>query len=726
MDNLELLAPAGSYETMLAAFHGGADAVYIGASRFGARAYADNPDEAQLLSAIDYAHLHGKKLFITVNTLLKEQELEKELDSLIAPLYHQGVDGIIVQDPGVLYFLHHRYPDLPLHASTQMAVSGADTANRLWQDGISRVVMPRELSLEEIRSIHQACPDLEIEAFVHGALCYCYSGQCLFSSLAGGRSGNRGRCAQPCRMPYTLERHGKVLAREAYLLSLKDLNTIDLLPEIIESGVTSLKIEGRMKKPVYTAGVVEIYRKYLDLYRSQGTEGYRVDAADREALLHLFNRSGFTQGYYKAHNRSDMITRKKPEFRIEDEALTEHITQKHLNKLLQEPCKGRFRMQRELPLSLTVFWDTFSHTAQGPVPQTAMNQGLTSQRVEEQLKKTGQSPYLFQSLHMEMEEGLFVPMGQINALRREALDGLAKQVCTSFRRQEMKSAWEEKKQENHMPAGTLPWTFSASVMTKEQLEAVLDAPEVMRIYLAEGAFSLHQLEEAVESIHQKGKLAYLHTPPMVRDLTRKRMENEEEALLNMSFDGVVLGSTESLPLALKMGGHFIGDHYLYSYNHLAKTFWEGWGISTCILPAELNRRELQDRGVNGEELLLYGHLPMMLTANCLLKSMGQCSGKENGTAPSGYLIDRLSHRIPFAADCKNCMNILYNPLPVSLCQELYAIRKWPLWGGHLRFTIESGEETSKILEAFRQSYAGSGKETISVAYTTGHYKRGVE
>ena len=262
---VEILAPAGSYESMVAAVNAGANAVYIGGSRFGARAYADNLDEEAMIRAIDFVHLHNCRIYMTVNTLVKEKELP-ELYGYLKPYYEAGLDAVLVQDLGVFSYIREHFPDLPLHISTQMTVTGKYSAADLKRMGAVRVVPARELSLKEIREISEAT-GLEVETFVHGALCYCYSGQCLFSSLIGGRSGNRGRCAQTCRLPFDVEKGDKVLGgkNEKYVLSLKDLCTLDLLPEILEAGVCSLKIEGRMKSPRYTAGVVSIYRKYVDM-----------------------------------------------------------------------------------------------------------------------------------------------------------------------------------------------------------------------------------------------------------------------------------------------------------------------------------------------------------------------------------------------------------------------------------------------------------------------------
>ena len=268
-------------ESIRAAVHAGADAVYAGGRLFGARAYADNPEKDALLEVIDYCHLYGVKLYLTVNTLLKEYELTQMLPEYLAPIYEHGVDAVLVQDFGVFHFLKHAFPDLPLHASTQMTVTGPDGVRLLKEMGAERVVLSRELSLAEIQAIRKKC-DVELETFVHGALCYCYSGKCLMSSMIGGRSGNRGRCAQPCRLPWDLyESQDSVRGRRSlndpsqqYLLSPKDICTLRLLPELIDAGISSLKIEGRMKSPEYTAGVTAMYRKYIDLYLEKGRKGY--------------------------------------------------------------------------------------------------------------------------------------------------------------------------------------------------------------------------------------------------------------------------------------------------------------------------------------------------------------------------------------------------------------------------------------------------------------------
>ena len=329
----ELLAPAGSFASLKAAVAAGADAVYMGGARFGARAYAQNADQDEMIAAIEYAHLHGCRLYMTVNTLFKDNELG-ELYEYLLPYYKAGLDGVIVQDLGALSFIREHFPGIELHASTQMTITSVYGAKELKRLGCCRVVPAREVSLEEIRRIYDET-GMDIETFVHGALCYCYSGQCLMSSLIGGRSGNRGRCAQPCRLPYRVyeQENGTAVNKEDQkcVLSMKDLCTLDILPQILEAGVFSLKIEGRMKSPRYTAGVVRIYRKYLDRYLEYGSEGYYVEPEDKKELLDLFDRGGFTSGYYTRHNGRDMIALKeKPEFRETNKELFDFLDREYV------------------------------------------------------------------------------------------------------------------------------------------------------------------------------------------------------------------------------------------------------------------------------------------------------------------------------------------------------------------------------------------------------------
>ncbi|SHO50295.1 peptidase U32 family protein [Anaerocolumna xylanovorans] len=318
MKAVEILAPAGSSQSLKAAVNASCDAVYVGGVKFGARAYADNFTPETMKEAIDFVHLHGKKIYMTVNTLLKNTELEKELFEYSRRYYELGVDAIIVQDLGVLHFLHENFPKLPLHASTQMSITMGEGAGVLKDMGVTRIVNARELSLSEIKEIRKST-DLEIESFVHGALCYCYSGKCLLSSMIGGRSGNRGRCAQPCRMPYQLKIDGENRGT-GYYLSPKDMETLEILPQLIQAGIDSFKIEGRMKSPEYTAAVTSVYRKYTDLYYELGEAGYEEYRKSHEEelkgdlrnLSDIYNRGGFSRGYYEVQNGFSMLSIDRP------------------------------------------------------------------------------------------------------------------------------------------------------------------------------------------------------------------------------------------------------------------------------------------------------------------------------------------------------------------------------------------------------------------------------
>ena len=328
---VELLAPAGNAEAFYGAIHAGADAIYLGGSRFGARAYAENFSEEELVACIRYAHLFQRKVYLTVNTLVKESEFSG-LYEYVLPYYRAGLDGVIVQDMGVFAYLREHFPGMELHGSTQMTITGEYGAAFLKEQGACRVVPARELSLAEIRRIKEVT-GLEIECFIHGAMCYCYSGQCLFSSILGGRSGNRGRCAQPCRLPYTTGKHPK----ECYPLSLKDMCTIEYIPELLEAGIDSFKIEGRMKKPEYAAGVTAIYRKYIDRYYADSKAPQKISAADMHTLSCLYIRSERQDGYYHKHNGGEMVTLDSPAYSGSDETLLQNIRKEHLEHRLTLP-----------------------------------------------------------------------------------------------------------------------------------------------------------------------------------------------------------------------------------------------------------------------------------------------------------------------------------------------------------------------------------------------------
>ena len=425
---------------MRACFKAGADAVYMGLQRFGARAYAANADPDSYVNAIDEAHLAGKKLYCTVNTLLTDEELS-ELVPMIRPLYEAGLDGVIVQDLGVLSTLHRHFPVLPLHLSTQAAVTGPGAVRFLKEYGVTRVIPARELSLQEVRRIWEET-GVETEVFVHGALCYGYSGICLFSSFAGGRSGNRGRCAGSCRLPYKVtDLRGKPVSSqdEQYPLSMKDLNTIEMLPEILQAGVSSLKIEGRMKKAEYAAGVTSIYRKYLDKALYASDEPYRVSEEDLRHLFRLFNREGFTEGFLMQTAPDSRVAVHEKGFRAEEEDFIRFVRENFIEKTCVVPAEGSFIFRQGIPARLTLTADldgkTFSGMAVGnSLPAPALKSPVTEEQLKERLSKLGGTGFQMKKISGAFEDGLSLPVSELNDLRREAVKALKESILSAYRR----------------------------------------------------------------------------------------------------------------------------------------------------------------------------------------------------------------------------------------------------------------------------------------------------
>ncbi len=415
----ELLSPAGDINSMYAAFAGGADAVYAGADEFSARAYSANFDTEGMIKAIDYAHLLGKKLYLTFNILLKEKELER-VHLFLEPFYRAGLDGCIVQDLGAVSLIRRDFPGMEVHGSTQLSVANVYGAKFCESQGMKRVVTARELSLKEIRNIRENT-DIELEAFIHGAMCYSYSGYCLFSSFLGGRSGNRGRCAGPCRQPY---RAGK--AEERYLLSMKDMCTLDILPGILEAGVASLKIEGRMKAPEYVYGVTAIYRKYLDQYY-RDPEKYYVNPKDLDKLVNLYSRGGLSHGYYEKHNGADMVTYEKGAYKTGYEKTV-------VPKPLKVRLSGECVLREGEPVVLKVISGKAGVTVTGDIVQRAKKTAMNPKDIEERLRKTGDTDFEFEELKVVTEGEIFIPNGALNALRRETLNKMKEELLSVYRR----------------------------------------------------------------------------------------------------------------------------------------------------------------------------------------------------------------------------------------------------------------------------------------------------
>lgn len=767
-------------ESMMAAVHAGADAVYMGGSRFGARAYADNPGEDQFLWAIDYAHLHGCRLYMTVNTLVKEEELDRLYDFL-KPYYERGLDAVIVQDLGVWKFIREHFPDLPIHASTQMTVTGWRSAKLLKELGASRVVTARELSLEEIAKIRDHV-DVEIESFVHGALCYCYSGQCLLSSLIGGRSGNRGRCAQPCRLPYDVKTaDGKPVAStkkptlrklpaaagrngglgagkhqnkeknsqdDRYVLSLKDLCTLDILPDIMEAGVYSLKIEGRMKSPRYTAGVVSIYRKYVDHYLKYGRDGYKVDPADRKMLLDLFDRGGFTDGYYLRHNGREMVALKeKPAFRESNQALFDRLDSEYVEKKKQEPLSGHLIVKEGEPLKLLLWCSkpeqllceaaeqTPYVEVKGGIAETAQNQPAGEERLLKQLNKTGNTPFYFDHLTVEIEGKCFVPVQTLNELRRMALEQMEERLLSPFYRTagrkdeekkhlqpDEKNAFADKTSEKN----TEFCGFHVSLEDPNLLQAAISHPDVSHISLDACGFGAETWKEAVQACHENKKKCSLMLPQIFRTEAETYFRKHMKLLQTAGFDEFVIKSLDEITFLRENGPAdtpMVSDANLYVMNHMAKEQMWDLGISRMTLPLELNSRELETLGCEEMELYVYGYLPAMVSAQCIMRTTKGCTKQPEFLK----MKDRTGKDLPVKNHCRFCYNTIYNISPLSLLGQEKLIKRLAPVMLRLAFTMETAEQMTEILNAFADHFL-YGKDTKEPCkdFTRGHFKRGVE
>ena len=745
---VELLAPAGSYQAMKAAFKAGADAVYLGGEKFGARAYAQNLSTEEMLEAIDYAHLYGKKLYLTVNTLLKDIELKDELYTYLVPFYQQGLDAVIVQDVGVLKLIKEMFPDLPIHASTQMAITGVASADLLRQSGASRIVMPRELLLKEITDIHQQV-DIEIEGFVHGALCYSYSGQCLFSSFLGGRSGNRGRCAGPCRLPYVASQANQVLSKqdEQYLLNTKDICTVKLLPEIIAAGVTSLKIEGRMKKSEYTAGVVSVYRKYLDIALDSNRD-YQVDQRDYQELLDLYNRDGFSQGYYQCRNGRELMAFKneKVDFRGKaiiskrNEALFVRLRRNYIDEKAYLPVKGIVELYVGKPLKLTVTYQDMTVTAELDLVQLASKQPISPERIKEQLHKTGGTHFSFMTLDIIMDDNIFIAIQSLNELRRQALSQLeaaitkvfyrneSKAIATTVCRNEPKGRLFPTAENNNTSSKPLGPLITAVVATAEQLAVLYDEAGISALYAEVGIFVKGDFKSNV--IHYIGKMkaadkgAYLALPYVLRGSSDLAISKYFDFFIERGLSGFLVRNIEGYAQLAELGlAQYVSlDYQVYTLNEYAQKFWYEKSIISDTASPELNIYELKKRDNSKSEIVIYGYAPMMITANCLKKSLQKCT-KDFAVLD---LTDRYQKKFKVKCDCDFCYNIIYNSIATGLLKEQKAVMNLGFKGFRLDFSTENKAKTRAIARTFVAVYSSGNDVNEQLTFTKGHFKRGIE
>lgn len=701
--DFELLAPAGNLEIFKGVIESGADAVYVGGSMFGARAYANNFTEEELLAAIDFAHLRGVKVYLTVNTLIKNSEFSKLYDYLL-PYYKRGLDAVIVQDLGVVKAIHEYFPSMELHTSTQMTVTGADGVRFLSQFGVTRVVMAREVSLAEMKRIHEET-GMELEAFVHGALCYSYSGQCLFSSILGGRSGNRGRCAQPCRLPYTVE--GK---KDEYILSLKDMCGIKALDKLHDAGVYSLKIEGRMKQLEYACGVVKYYRSYIDSKKP-------VSDADYDRIKALGNRCGFTDRYYFDHNGSDMVTYVKPNFVS--------------NAAEPSPEKRKLSIEGELvlregePGSLTVKRGDVTYKASIEPVSAALKAPLDKKAAIDRINKTGDTDFEFSHIKAQIGENVFVPNGALNKLRRDAISGLCDKLLKKYYRDDARYADISSmcelpehvvKSDAAHDEAINDYTTICSCMTRAQLDTLIGYECFDVFYLDFDMYDrktlIQQFADDVKSLTKRNKKVYLMLPTIFRADSSDYFVSIAKELDKVSFEGFVVKNYEELYLTenLFTGKKVILDHNMYTFNDVSKSAFFEHGVSGDTVPLELNSREIMHRNNIGSQMIVYGYYPLMTTANCVHKNTKGCDKKQKLI----YLKDRYNKSFAVCNNCKECYNTIYNSLPTMLTKNISKLKEAGIRSFRYSFTIETPKQIKAVMD-----------DKVA-EYTNGHYKRGVE
>ena len=701
--DFELLAPAGSLEILKGVIESGADAVYVGGSMFGARAYANNFTEEELLEAIDFAHLRGVKVYLTVNTLIKNSEFSKLYDYLLV-YYKRGLDAVIVQDIGVVKAIHEYFPSMEIHTSTQMTVTGADGVRFLSQFGVTRVVMAREVSLAEMKRIHEET-GMELEAFVHGALCYSYSGQCLFSSILGGRSGNRGRCAQPCRLPYTVE--GK---KDEYILSLKDMCGIKALDKLHDAGVYSLKIEGRMKQLEYACGVVKYYRSYIDSMKP-------VSDADYDRIKALGNRCGFTDRYYFDHNGSDMVTYVKPNFVS--------------NAAEPSPEKRKLSIEGELvlregePGSLTVKRGDVTYKASIEPVSAALKAPLDKKAAIDRINKTGDTDFEFSHIKAQIGENVFVPNGALNKLRRDAISGLCDKLLKKYYRNDARYADMSRltvlpehvvKSDAAHDEAINDYTTICSCMTRAQLDTLIGYECFDVFYLDFDMYDrntlIQQFADDVKCLTKRNKKVYLMLPTIFRADSSDYFVSIAKELDKVSFEGFVVKNYEELYLTenLFTGKKVILDHNMYTFNDVSKSAFFEHGVSGDTVPLELNSREIMHRNNIGSQMIVYGYYPLMTTANCVHKNTKGCDKKQKLI----YLKDRYNKSFAVCNNCKECYNTIYNSLPTMLTKNISKLKEAGIRSFRYSFTIETPKQIKAVMD-----------DKVA-EYTNGHYKRGVE
>ncbi len=655
----ELLCPAGSPEALDAAIEGGADAVYLGGAAFNARMNAHNFGGDALRSAVLRAHTFGVKVYLTLNTLVTDRELH-DVVAAAREAAEVGVDALIVADLGAAAAIHRAIPTMELHASTQLSCHNAAAAVELAKLGFSRMVIARETSQKDLLETVRRSP-LEIELFIHGALCVSHSGQCLFSSLVGGRSGNRGECAQPCRLPYACE--GCQKRGNAYPLSLKDLSLASHVPAIIESGVTSLKIEGRMKSPEYVRNTTRIWRRLLDERRAATPDEMRE-------LADAFSRGGFTDGYFRSE-----IDRRMLGVRSDGD--------KDISRSL-EPFRGLTRkiglhftcvMRKDTPIALTVSNGAKSVTVTGDIPETAVNAPLTAETLSRNLSKLGGTPYAVASLKIEMDDGLMLPISRLNALRRDAIDAWTQ------------ASIEQKTHEIHAYVPQKPRSARRPRLTA-RFRSVAQITPAARTYFDRIYLPLDRVSSDCDGVI---------LPPVIFEGDLPRVAAMLEDAYRKGIREAVVGNLGHLELVRQAGMTPVGDFRFNVTNSETVAVLESLGVDATLLSPELTLPQARDMG-GDTDLIVYGRIPLMTLEKCVIRELADCRACERDSV---RMRDRRGITFPILREWEH-RNVIYNSLPTSMSDRADALTRAHITARHFLFSTENPSEVDAVIEAFQR------------------------
>lgn len=649
----ELLCPAGSVAAFDAAIEGGADAIYIGGLAFNARINAKNFTEDEMRSAINRAHSYGVKVYIAANTLIYDRELEEYLTAA-KKAYLAGADALIVADLGAATLLRKHIPDLELHASTQLSGHNLSAAKRLSEAGFSRMVLAREMCREDIKSFCQHSP-IESEVFVHGALCVCHSGQCLFSSLVGGRSGNRGECAQPCRLPF-----GSQGKKESYPLSLKDLCLAAYVPELSEMGVNSFKIEGRMKSPEYVRDVTAIWRRLLDENRGATHD-------ELYELARIFSRDGFTDGYYRKKIDSSMLgVRSEKDKQISRELIPFEGLKRKI------PLDFKITVKRGLPVSLTVLQRGVTVTSDPP--EEAISSPCDRSTLLSSLSRLGGTAYELRELVADIDSGVMVPVSKLNALRREAIMKISSEnIGRTVEDRPITRVTPKKKR---TPLKTAVF-YDPSALTEK----------------AKDFFDIIYLPLDRYNGETKGVLL----PPVIYDSEAERLK----MLLNLSVEKgakhALISNLGHIDLASEAGLCLHGDFRLNASNNPSAAVFEELGFEDIILSPELTLARIRDIG-GRTSAIVYGRIPLMVTEKCVGKELGDCGSCKNGKLK---LTDRRRVSFPVLREWEH-RSLIVNSIPTFMADKENDLKRAGISMRHFIFTVESPAEVDKIIELYKK------------------------